>query len=295
MSFWETLKCETLNQNCARILLSVHRKASRLAVLGDLGRYPMAVRAMAQALNYRLCLARKPASSLVGLAMAEMEEMVEQGKDCWLARVGKMADLLTLPRLPYGKSSGRRLTHIIQRKFSVFWLDQIQSSRPDTDGINHNKLKTYSTFKSHFGVEPYIELIRNRNQRCHLSRLRLSAHRLGCEVLRYRRPPVPRHLRFCEYCPADGQGLRPLDDECHALTKCTVGAEARVGLYASFAGSNCNFESLCSENQFKLLVCPSNPTDTKLVSRYLQNIFNTRDKIDQNGRVGETMALANSL
>jgi len=55
------------------------------------------------------------------------------------------------------------------------------------------------------------------------------------------------------------------------------------------------YESLCSENQFKLLVCPSNSTDTKLVSRYLQNIFNTRDKIDQNGRVGETMALANSL
>merc|ERR1712015_18434 len=102
-------------------------KASRLAVLGDLGRYPMAVRAMAQALNYRLSLARKPASSMVGLAMAEMAEMVEQGKDCWLARVGKMAELMTLPRMTYGKSSGRRIAHLIQGRFSGYWREQVQA------------------------------------------------------------------------------------------------------------------------------------------------------------------------
>ena len=283
MSFWETIKCETLNQNCARILLSVHRKASRLAVLGDLGRYPMAVRAMAQALNYRLCLARKPANSMVGLAMAEMGDMVEQGKDCWLARVDKMSDLMNLPRTIYGKSSGRRLTHQIQGKFSRYWLDQVQADKPGPDGLGHNKLKTYSSFKSHFGTEPYIDLVMNRNQRCHLSRLRLSAHRLGCEIMRYRRPPVPRHLRYCEYCPADGQGPRPLDDECHALTQCSVGKEARVGLYNSLSR---DLVDQCFVDQFKMLVCPTNPTDSKLVSRYLQHIFTTRDKIDQSGRVG---------
>ena len=217
--------------------------------------------------------------------MAEMGEMVEQGRDCWLARVGKMSDMMNLPRTSYGKSSGRHLTHQIQVKFSKYWLEQIQAGKPGPDGLTHNKLKTYSSFKSHFGLEPYIELVRNRNQRCHLSRLRVSAHRLGCEIMRYRRPPVPRHLRYCEYCPVEGSEPRPLDDECHALTGCTVGAEARVGLYSSFAESNSNFVNLCSEDNLKLLVCPSSPTDAKLVSRYLQHIFNTRDQIDQNGRV----------
>ena len=158
LSFWESFKCETLNQSCARILLSVHRKATRLAVLGDLGRYPMAVRAMDQALNYRLCLARKPANSMVGLAMAEMGDMVEQGKDCWLARVDKMSDLMNLPRTIYGKSSGRRLTHQIQGKFSRYWLDQVQADKPGPDGLGHNKLKTYSSFKFNFGTEPYNTL-----------------------------------------------------------------------------------------------------------------------------------------
>ena len=53
---WEGLKCETINQQCCRVLLSVHRKTSRLAVLGELGWYPMAVKALAQTLNYKLCL-----------------------------------------------------------------------------------------------------------------------------------------------------------------------------------------------------------------------------------------------
>ena len=95
---------------------------------------------------------------------------------------------------------------------------------------------------------------------------------------------MPRHLRYCEYCPTDGQGPRPLDDECHALTQCTVGAEARVDLYSSISESNSEFLSLSSEDKFLTLVCPFNPTDVKKVSRYLQSIFDTRDRIDQTGR-----------
>ena len=83
----------------------------------------------------------------------------------------------------------------------------------------------------------------------------------------------------------DSTAPRPLDDECHALTQCSIGAEARVGLYASMAENNNEFLNLSNTDQFKLLVCPTNPTNAKLVSRYLQLIFNTRDNIDQTGRV----------
>ena len=77
-----------------------------------------------------------------------------------------------------------------------------------------------------------------------------------------------------------------MDDECHVLTQCTVGAEARVGMYEGISNSNSVFPSLSSEHQFKMLVCASSPRDVKLVSRYLQTIFDTRDRIDQTGRVG---------
>ena len=38
---WENLKCEILNQKLCRMLLSVHKRSSRLAVLCELSRYPM--------------------------------------------------------------------------------------------------------------------------------------------------------------------------------------------------------------------------------------------------------------
>ena len=293
LSSWESLKCETINQQCSRILLSVHRKASRLAVLGDLGRYPLAVKAMAQTLSYKLSLASKPANTPIGLAMAEMRAMALQGKDCWLSRTNKMSELLSLPKIHYSKFSGRRILKIVQSRFDRYWLDQISSTRTGRDGAEHNKLITYSSLKGFYGKEPYVALVNNRNQRCHLSRLRVSAHRLGIEVQRYKRPSVPRDERFCAYCPpvpglAGQAPARPVDDELHCITECVVGQVERLVLYNSISSRNSKFSECSNVEKFKKLVCPTNSTDTKIISRFLQKQFSDREKLD----VGDSVALA---
>ena len=38
---WEGLQAELLNQKICRLLLSVHKRCSRLGVIGELGRYPL--------------------------------------------------------------------------------------------------------------------------------------------------------------------------------------------------------------------------------------------------------------
>ena len=284
LSSWECMRGETINQSCSRIILSVHRKASRLAVLGELGRYPLAVKALSQCLNYRQCLASKPADSLIGQAMGEMASLASQGKDCWLTRVNKMAELLRLPDVSYSKNSGRNVTKLVRSCFDRYWLDQIKKSRVDTDGQPHNKLLTYSTFKSCFKPEPYTTLVRNRNQRCHLSRLRVSAHRLGCELGRYTRPPVPRDKRFCAYCPPkpgpDGLPVRPLDTECHCLTQCVVGQDDRPALYVNIGSIYSDFSNLDNTSKFNVLVCPITAHACKEVNRFLDRHFKARTKID---------------
>ena len=286
LSAWDGLKCETINQQCARMIFSVHRKASRLAVLGDLGRYPLAIKAMAQTLSYRQCLLSKPADSPIGLAMAEMRDMAKKGTDCWLTRTNKMADLLNVPSGQYcnSKFSSRPILKSIKGSFDRYWIDEISSSRVGKDGEPHNKLLSYSSFKSSFTVEPYLLLVQNRNQRCHLSRLRVSAHRLGCEILRYRQPPVPRSQRFCKYCPpVPGAGLqaavRPVDDEVHCLTACVAG-QGRAEMYNSISASNINFTNMCNINKFKTLVCSTTSYNCKIVSRFLKDQFRKRDEID---------------
>ena len=44
LDFWEVLNCEKINQKCCRMTLSVHNKTSRLAVLGELARFPLFIK-----------------------------------------------------------------------------------------------------------------------------------------------------------------------------------------------------------------------------------------------------------
>ena len=45
---WEDYLPEKINQRAGRMVLSVHKKTSRLAVLGELGRYPMLIKGLVQ-------------------------------------------------------------------------------------------------------------------------------------------------------------------------------------------------------------------------------------------------------
>ena len=44
LSFWENFKLETLNQKICRMILGVHKKSSRLGVIGELGRFPVFIK-----------------------------------------------------------------------------------------------------------------------------------------------------------------------------------------------------------------------------------------------------------
>ena len=41
LSYWETFQPETLNQKICRMILGVHKKCSRLGIIGELGRFPL--------------------------------------------------------------------------------------------------------------------------------------------------------------------------------------------------------------------------------------------------------------
>ena len=52
MAAWQTFQPEFLNSKVCRLLLGVHRRANRLAILGELGRYPFLIRAITHSLKY---------------------------------------------------------------------------------------------------------------------------------------------------------------------------------------------------------------------------------------------------
>ena len=211
LKFWENFKPEVLNQKICRMLLSVHKKTSRLAVLGELGRYPMLVPALKLCLKYHYSLETSDRNSLIYTAFNEMRQSPDL--DCWYSRVGEIKSLLGIQRtygLPH--KVGCMIDKNNKSKFDRFFIDEINQIKPGNDGQDHNKLRLYKTFKGSFTQEPYLCNVPNRNQRAWLSRFRTSAHNFRVESGRHTSPVTPLSKRVCVYCDSGD-----IDTELHGI------------------------------------------------------------------------------
>ena len=95
---WESFHLEKVNQRACRLLLSVQKKTSRLAVLGELGRYPVLIKSLIQSIMYKRSIEMNQSTSLVGKAMKEMQEL--NISSSWLGRVNNITQLLGIPEYP---------------------------------------------------------------------------------------------------------------------------------------------------------------------------------------------------
>ena len=80
-------------------------------------------------------------STWPGLAMAEMADMVVQGKYCWLSRVQIIERLVKLPIHSSGLES-KIVGRYIKAKFASFWLQKIVAEKPGPGGLDHTNLLT---------------------------------------------------------------------------------------------------------------------------------------------------------
>ena len=274
LKFWENFQPEILNQKVSRMLLSVHKKCSRLAVLGELGRYPMLVPALKLCLKYQYSMDSLDKNTLIYKTMSDMRNSPEL--DCWYSRVEKIKSLLNINRL-YGKPEkvGYLIDKSIKSKFDRFFLDEINEIKIGSDGLDHNKLRLYKTFKGSFKEEPYISNIKNRNQRMWLSRYRTSAHNLRVESGRYTSPVTPLSQRTCVYCDSG-----ECDTELHAILVCDTFKLKRQCFLSRLSALCPNFTHLTAEQQLTTLLCPATTEIAKCVSKYLGIISKTRKEID---------------
>ena len=66
------------------------------------------------------------------------------------------------------------------------------------------------------GIRPYyVDILKNKNERAMLSKLRISAHKLAIEGGRYLN--IPKHERICTACNSG-----EVEDEEHFLLNCSL-------------------------------------------------------------------------
>ena len=272
---WESLRPEILNQKVCRLLLSVHKRSSRLAVLGELGRYPMLLSGLKHCLNYEWQLSQCNSDSLVSMAVQEMKDRPEL--DTWYSRVKTIKGLFGIKDIRGNKDSvSKFLDKKLKSCFDRFWLDQINQEKFDMNGNDHNKLRFYKTFKGTFSPEPYILNVVNRSQRAWLTRYRVSAvANLRVKSGRNTRPVTLLENRTCCYCSSNR-----LDDERHAILSCTTMTLKRNCFIGKMSSLIPGFENLSDENKLATILCPKSTETATCVSKFLGIISETRRKID---------------
>ena len=276
---WEKFVPEVLNQKLCRLLLSVHKKTSRLAVLGELSRNPLLLTSIVQSLKYKWTLFNKTdKTSLVFKAVNEMNLYVESDTDCWLNRICKIEKMCNISRFPSFTKADKVKTTIkakIQSVFDRFYLDQINEFKPNNaDLLNHNKLRTYATLKGSFKREPYIDLVQSRNQRSWISRLRCSAHNLEVEKMRWSNVPAAECV--CTVCHSGEVG-----DEFHFAMQCPVFNVKRACYFGKMSSILPRFKNLSIKDKFKTMLCPSVSAACKVTNQFLRIMFLARDKLAQ--------------
>ena len=144
-------------------------------------------------------------------------------------------------------------------------------------------------------------MIRHRNQRSFLSRLRVSSHNLAIERGRYTRPVTPIEQRICTYCkPPTAQPSPPCtpptppwcsaprrtattaqaDTEFHFLLDCPIFEIERNCLFGKMSSIEPDFKLLTKEEKFIKLLCPTKVQMAKLSNKLIKIMFESRNKLD---------------
>lgn len=229
---------ETFHLQFCKFILGVNSKTTNIAVLGELGRFPLYLSVIKYSYKFFLHMSKRK-GSLVNAALKESELLMNVGKKSWYLYFAKLLETLGNPingNSPLNPKKLLLIEHKLLERFKIYWSDQIS---------NIPKLRTYKKVKIVFDYEPYLEC--NFNIRKLISRIRLSAHKLKIEIGRYEgmRP----ELRWCPHCN-DGT----VEDEIHFVLHCKHHHVHRTKLYEAISKINITFLTLNDEAKFAYLL-----------------------------------------
>ena len=208
----ESLASEKLNISFSKCTLGVHRKAQNTAVRGELGRLPLGIDAVANAILYYTHIENDSTNPLLREAW-EMNRF--KVKECWSHKLDHFITYIKNTNNYNGLEINRRnIKSTLKAIYEEHWLTKMSTE---------NKMRTYRQLKTNFRYEQYLDIV-NSQHRKSLTRLRISAHNLAIERGRYTRPPTILEERTCPTCP------QYIQDEFHFLMKCQQHTNARNDL-----------------------------------------------------------------
>lgn len=134
-----------------------------------------------------------------------------------------------------------------------------------------SKLKLYRSYKNTIELEPYLNIIRQKQHRSILSKFRCSSHQLEVETGRHSSEYIERENRICQYCLRE-RNLRTVEDEYHFLIMCPLYNEIRIKYLSS---ALCKY-NVVNNQIVTLLLGSTSETVVINISLYLHHAFKVR-------------------
>ena len=271
--FWGCLKMPSKNPvqklllMIYRQLLGVQKQTADVGVLLELGTVPLSLFATKLAVkNWERI--RK------GRGNGILVDVFKTSEDSWDCRVRGVLDLYDMSEF-YVNEYADRLHPFIYKKLFGRMSDGYHDESFKSISEETSKLRTYALFKTDVGLEPYLLDIKGFDMRSRVTKFRLSNHHLRIET--GRRDKIPKHQRFCPFCPAE------VEDEHHFLFVCPAFRGLRQEYIRPIVGSVVGFETapkniktkcLMSKADFKLYKFISMGMDLRA---FLTSNFKNRD------------------
>jgi hypothetical protein len=252
-----------------RYTLGVNKRALNVAVYGDSGRYPLILSAVLDYVKYWHRVANTDNKLL---SNAYQHSVINN--NTWYQNIKKLLHKINLTIESAAKQKLKMILNKIlaymQEEFKSGWKTELNN---DTrKGSFGNKLRCYRTFKSTFKAEPYLFQCRNNSARKHMSRLRLSCHKLHIETGRYARgnDRLKPEERICKIC-SSGE----CEDEFHFLMKCEF-YTARQHFLNKIAVICPAFSDLSDHNKFIFIMSTTEREIINIVCKYTAECFSLR-------------------
>ena len=254
----------------AKTLIGVNKSAVNLAVLAELGMYPVFIEALKLSIGFWLhviksdnnCLLKDVYCSNLQLTNGFAKKIEQLLATLNFSHVWKNHDTISKKRLLYAIHTK------LNDRYLNYWKENIFC---DNKSVHGNKLRTYRQLKENYKLETYLLLNIDRKVIGHFAKIRISNSVLRIEQGRHTKTPVEE--RICPLC------LLEVEDEFHFTLKCTKLNIIRDQLFSRIREIVPSFFNMTNEARFKFLYTCVETDIIRIIVKFISDMYISRNAL----------------
>jgi hypothetical protein len=202
---------EKIHIKFCKSLLGVKAQTPNYAVYGELGRFPLYLVGKERAIKFWLKIKKNVNSPIHNI----YTDQVNSNYNNWSKRMFDFVNNLGFPFLHYDFNVQANYYPILKQRIRDQFIQNWH------EGINSmSKLEYYRMYKTVFGFEDYLSIVKNERLCKLMACFRLCSHTLAIETGRY--TGTTRNQRICQLCTQN-----VVESEFHFLLCCSRYSDIR--------------------------------------------------------------------